>query len=621
MYAAHVRPILSLLLALTIVLGVPAARATVSSDRYEIQARLSVQNSFQHNGTSSIDWVQERNELRFDMKYDLVPAGQPFLGFISKAKANMLYRGRYDSVFDLRDAYSKRNYNRDDFRFPEGEYPREMFLDLEFTGALRPLGIRIGRQQVVWGEADLFRSIDVVNPLRLDQNELLGEDFADYREPLWIAKFLYDIGAVGPFVENGGLEFFYSPNSRPITNRLVFGEAFRLGVDQNNSLTGFTRRNSLPFSQVRYPWELSRIGPYKTDAQDFAEVGPPFGTADFVYLVHDDSSKSWFSFQQSMAGLRFLGQLAGGVDFTLNYIFKRAELPGTALEANALFDPNPPLGRQDGGFNARADLLAQAILAGPSGPAHDDLVRRCVFGHEPLFVLGSIHGSGRPLSACQPVTFWYPWTHILGFTATYNDNAYTGGVFRLEESISTKEPRNGVPPLAGPRAGNYPTTRDFATNAMRDTMVWRSMVGFDYLRAIDLTAARKWPQPFRSLFGQDQWLLTMQFFDEYYSHADHQIGLGDSVTDREQQFNPLLTFVATGFFVQQRLRPWIALGYEVDTSFPFAWLQAEYNIGKRWTVRAGEVLWLGSRHAENFLFLNKYADRDELFLRLTYYLL
>ena len=210
------RRIVPLLLALTIALGVSVARATLSSDRYEIQARLSVQNRFQHNGVSSIDWVQERNELRFDLKYDIVPAGQPFLGLISKAKANMLYRGRYDSVFDLRDAYGKRNYDRDDFRFPEGEYPREMFLDLEFTGALRPLGMRIGRQQVVWGEADLFRSIDVVNPLRLDQNELLGEDFADYREPLWIAKFLYDAGAVGPFIENGGLEFFYSPNSRPI---------------------------------------------------------------------------------------------------------------------------------------------------------------------------------------------------------------------------------------------------------------------------------------------------------------------------------------------------------------------------------------------------------------------
>src|SRR5205085_7607627 len=94
MYAAHVRRFASLLLALTIVLGARGVDATISSDRYEIQARLSVQNSFQHNGASSIDWVQERNELRFDLKYDLVPAGEPFLGFISKAKASMLYRGR-----------------------------------------------------------------------------------------------------------------------------------------------------------------------------------------------------------------------------------------------------------------------------------------------------------------------------------------------------------------------------------------------------------------------------------------------------------------------------------------------------------------------------------------------
>src|SRR5262249_1805629 len=153
-----------------------------------------------------------------------------------------------------------------------------------------------------------------------------------------------------------------------------------------------------------------------------------------------------------------------------------------------------------------------------------------------------------------------PWTHIAGFTSTYNDNDFTGAVFRVEQSISTKEPRNGVPPLAGPRAGNFPETRDFATNGKRETMVWRSMIGFDYLRALNIPGAPKWPSPLNPLFGQDQWLLSMQFFDEYYSHYDHQIGLGDSVTDREQQFNPLATFVATGFFVQQRLRPWIATG-------------------------------------------------------------
>jgi uncharacterized protein DUF1302 len=644
-----VRKTLRLVSAAILVIAVQSARATVSGDRYEMQARLVVQNTFHHNGVSAIDWVQERNEIRLDLKYDLVPSGTPFLGFVQRARMNMLYRGRYDSVFDVRESYKDRHYNRDDFRFPEGEYPRELFLDLEFAGALRPLGVRIGRQQVVWGEADLFRSIDVVNPLRLDQNELLGDDFADYREPLWIAKFLYDIGPVGSELQNAGLEFFYTPNSRPITNRLVFGEAFRIGADDNNPVTGFTRPNAVPFSQVRYPWELSRVGPHYAEAQDFAELPPPFGNSDFVYLIDDDTSKRVFAFRQSEAGARFLAQ-SFGVDFTVNYIFKRAEIPGTALVGEQLFCPqgdpeslqsfnigallgNPgasilgaALCRSDGGINTRPSLLEQALVAAATGQ-NDSLILRCVRDKEPLYVLDSIHGPGNPgpganlASGCLTAKFWYPWTHIFGMTATYNDYDYTGAVFRVEESFSTKEPRNGVPPLAGPRARDFPRERDFATNGMRDTMVWRSMIGFDYLRALNIPGARRWPTPLNSFFGQDQWLFSVQFFDEYYSHYDHQIGLGDSVTDRMQQFNPLLTFVATGFFVQQRVRPWIAVGYDVNADFPFAWLQAEYNVGKQWSIRAGDVMWLGSRHAESFLYLNKYADRDNLFLRVTYFLL
>ncbi len=601
------------------------ASATYSTDRMELQARIVTQQSFHHDGVRNLDWVQERNEFRFDLKYDLIPAGQPFLG-LTRARINMLYRGRYDGVFDIRARYRQLGYARNDFRFPEGKTPREFFLDLEFRGFLRHLGARIGRQQVVWGEADLFRSLDVVNPLRLDQNELLGDDFADYRTPLWIAKFLYDIGSFGPFLENTGLEFFYSPNSRPITDRIVIGEAFRIGIDQNNPVDGFRRRNSLPFQQVRYPWEVTRIGPRKTDAQDFAEMGPLLGNSDFIYLIDDDFPKKVLSFEGSAAGVRFLGRIFGSIDFSLNYVFKRAEIPGTALHGRSLFDPAIA---QNGFPNPRLDLLAQAAVAAASpdfdgngiSDGSDALIRRCIHQKEPLFVLASIHGSGNPLSGCLSTKFWYPWTHIVGATLTYNDNDFTGAVFRMEQSVSTKEPRNGVPPLAGPRAGNFPTTRDFETNGMRDSMVWRSMVGFDYLRALGIRAARSWPQPFRSLLGQDQWLLSLQFFDEYYSHARNQIGLLDSVTDRQQQFNPLFTFVATGFFVQQRLRPWISLGYDVNGKFPFAWLQAEYNIGKSWTVRAGDVIWMGSKNAETFLPFNKYADRDNLFVRITYYLL
>jgi hypothetical protein len=543
----------------------------------------------------------------------------------------MLYRGRYDSIFDIRTHYRKRGYRRDDFRFPEGELPREMFLDVEFGGFARGLGMRLGRQQVVWGEADVFRSLDQVNPLRLDQNGLLGDDFADYREPLWIAKFLYDIGDLGP-IGGAGVEFFYSPNGRPATDRIIVGEAFRITLADNNPLTGWRRRNRTPFDQVRHPWEVQRIGPGPTEAQDFADQGSvpgcadPPGCADFAYLASTTYPSADFAWGNSMAGIRLLGSTFGGIQFSLNYLFKRTELPGTSLVGTDLFDP---MVAQDGSPNPRLDKVGAALVAAATPDTNgngipegtEDLIRRCVWGHEPVYFVGSMHDTENMLTGCQTTAFWYPWTHIIGATGTYNDDAYTGMVFRVEESLSTKEPRNGVPPLAGPRAGDYPRTRDFATNGMRQTSVWRSMVGFDYLRALGLTAARKWPQPFRSLFGGDQWLLSGQFFDEYYAHADGQIGLLDSVTDRMHNFNPIFTMVATGFFVNQRLRPLFAFGYDVNDAFPTLWMQAEYNIGARWAVRLGDVLYMGSKMSEAFLYLNKYADRDTLFLRLTYFLI
>jgi hypothetical protein len=59
----------------------------------------------------------------------------------------------------------------------------------------------------------------------------------------------------------------------------------------------------------------------------------------------------------------------------------------------------------------------------------------------------------------------------------------------------------------------------------------------------------------------------------------------------------------------------------VNHEMPIVWLQAEYNIGARWSVRAGEILYLGSKNSESPLLLHRYADRDNLFIRITYFLI
>ena len=635
--------------------GDVAATYISQDERIEATAQVAVQNSFFHNDMESISWNQSRHELRLGLRYFLVPVQQDLLGIFHRPRLSILWRGRYDAVFDVRDSYRERGYDRDDFRFPEGKEPRELFFDFELPGKYQWISARLGKQQVVWGEADLFRSLDVVNPLRLDQNGLIGENFDDYREPLWIGKFLFSLGELGightPILSNAALELFYSPNWRPLTHRAIVGEGFRLGVDSNNTYTGLTRPNHVPFAQIRHPWEISRVGSHRTDAPDQADLGgirgscaDGAGCGDFLYIIQDGTERDLFHFDASMFGARLFGQTFAGLDVSLNYLFKRSEVPGTALAVYDIFDANrpaPPGPANPLFINTRLDVLAQMGAAeltpdldGDGFPdGREELMRRCIEGHEPLAFAQGIHGphfqgalapQTNPFTACEQVGFWYPWQHIVGMTATYNDFDYTGFIWRFEGSWSSKEPRNTNPPLAGVRAGQFPTRNDFETHIKRDTQVFRTMVGFDYLRA--LIPPQRLP---RFVYNQalvrslltDQWFFTFQFFNEYYSNVKGQIGLLDSLTDRQYHFNPVLTYVMTGFFNNNRLRPFIAVGYDVNVEFPVLWAQFEYYVTPKLAVRIGDIEYLGSRYNESFLFLHKYADRDNVFARLTYYFL
>jgi hypothetical protein len=649
--------------------GTAGATEYFNGTQGEIAARIAVQNSFQHDGTKRIDWVQERNELRFDIKYQLIKPGDS-VGILNTANMNLLWRGRYDSVYDIRDAYDKRGYSeREDLRFPEGNRPRELFLDLGFNGALSPFSLRIGKQQVVWGESDLFRSIDVVNPLDISQNGFVGEDFADLREPLWIVKGLWAFGNVGKYLDEAGLETFYSPNSRPQADRpwIQYGETWVFHTNQHNILTGFERNVALPFHQVRAPWEFGRVATRYRDSP--AVVQNADGTfSDFAYQINNNTPSSEFDVRDaSMAGVRFMGTTVGNLYFTLNYLFKRADAAGSAVVFEDLFDPAQP-----GTGALKADVLNDALAAAgtpdndgdgmPDG--QEQQLRDCLDRKRHVLILdpaavgndqpfdGSIYSdpsnpklhtgannvSYKPVlpiagdglvhsTGCLTIPVWHPWTHIIGGTLTYNDYDYTGFVWRMEQSFSTKEPRNGPAPQSPDRLQlekrggvfGVPQERDFATHNMRTVQVWRSMIGFDYLRSIlpGGKAPKGVPQPFRSLLT-DQWFFTAQFLNEYYSNANH-LNLQTSFTNRSQHFNPLLTFAATGFFVHQTFRPTLAVGYDVNQQFPLFIVQGEYFITPKLSLRLADLIYAGGMNQETFSGLHHYADRDTLFARLTYY--
>jgi hypothetical protein len=649
---------------------VTPAAAVYETDRYKAQAEISMQSTFQSDGTSSWEYVQQRQEVALGLVYKIIPTSMD--GFFRKIDFSILWRGRYDAIFDIRDRYRRRGFDeRPDFVFPEGDRPRELYFDFEFNGALQPLSLRIGKQQVVWGEADFFRSLDVINPLRIDQMSLVGDDLDDYREPLWIAKALWHVGGIIPGVTSADIEMFYSPDGRPLTNKLIFGNGWRIfdNFDCYPDRIDCDRPHDIGFARRRHPWELSSVSSDHNHAPDQGDLGieniinavgidlstgegGATGGADFIYLgnqrhgdrvnLYGDGHHEIDPKRRSMAGIRFMGQTStGGIYFTLNYIWKRVEIPAPGIGWDTLFTPDAPFLDANIAAEAAANLLSPDLNGDGVPDGNAAALRDCLENSTPKLILGPItsptaeaplgrsaYGYAFPTesvgAACVPIPLHYPHTHIIGGTLTYNDYDYTGAILRMEQSLSTKEPRALFPALAGTRAGTFPNQRDYDTGGWETMQLWRSMVGFDYLAAV--FQHRSLPKfiynqsLLRSLLV-DQWFFTFQFFNEYWANVDSQLGQDFSLTNRHQHWNPILTWIMTGFFDKSRLRPTVAYAHDVNQAFNVLWLQAQYYVLPQLQIRLGTVLYLGSEMDETFLYLHKYANRDSHYLRLTYFLL
>ena len=79
------------------------------------------------------------------------------------------------------------------------DFIRELYIDgnIPFDNG-HELNIRLGRQQVVWGRTDLFRVLDVINPVDYSRHNIYDE-LEDIRIPQWILNMEYRMGAVGSF--------------------------------------------------------------------------------------------------------------------------------------------------------------------------------------------------------------------------------------------------------------------------------------------------------------------------------------------------------------------------------------------------------------------------------------
>ena len=724
---------LSILLGLLLGIFITTATTWASTKigNAEMQMWYRTRNTFHSNGGKDFNWVQWRNEVYFWLVYDdFVKDGKILnqdslaIPFIKGATLNARYRFRADPVWTLRKRYTDQftSHQRQSFLFPENGF-RDLFVDLDFGQVgIGKLSARVGNQQIVWGESDLYRSIDVINPLRIDQNGPVGEKFDEFRSPIWALKLNYSIGDVGSWFSNVYLEPFYTPGFRgPSSNLIVQGGALRVPfqlkgcLDDNNNLVkyspqacSFRRKDG---SRVFVPWNPSWRGRAES-RQPWAFINrspnPVGGTPDFssgsgfqdipnsvtsyvpnVYKGNCNGAlNGMWQWCTTAMGVRLFGTSVGGFDFSLNY----ANIP-TGLSATFNFSQFANAASHVYGDPEDAKKLG---LAAPEGTLEEGL-RRCLNAkgsqgnvinspsqkkpgqNEGTLLLADLNGYNNPArygpkgalnpdgsvkpgkhnavrlpeTYCAPAHYNWTRTHVAGFTSTYNDFEYTGMVFRLEESYSTKEDVRKLPPtgrnlnLTGQTAADnlkFALNHDYHTY----TPVWRSMVGFDLLKTVP---SFKYLPFLHHSFSDNAWFFTGQWLMKHqFSNVANPLcyvvdnggnGLttqqakqasvtaGGTVRSNAQcrnyRWNHLFTLAAVnqGLFASRvetrnavvfepRAKDWLlysqwwwrnVLGFEkVELSAGVAWYPSS-SVSQGWTG------------------LYAFADRDEVWLEFTYYLL
>ncbi len=189
----------------------------------QFTARLQTKQSIRMNDSEGFtfpheigvgDLVQWRNLALIEIQHDLVNLTED-LGLLYPLKALRIdskYRfvGRfiYDAVYDVGPEVLQDVKERDKENFDELSHQYELY---EFYVDLSrgPWFLRTGRQILAWGETDMFRLLDSINPLDNTWGGLF-EDLDDRRIPLWMLRGSYKLGDRGS-LSDLSLEGFWVP--------------------------------------------------------------------------------------------------------------------------------------------------------------------------------------------------------------------------------------------------------------------------------------------------------------------------------------------------------------------------------------------------------------------------
>jgi hypothetical protein len=173
--------------------------------------------------------------------------------------------------------------------------------------------LKIGKQQVVWGRTDLFRVLDVINPVDYSRNNIYDE-LQDIRIPMWIAQAEYRMG---------GSESMQDRNLSVVWNF----DKFR----PNNLGQGGTPNSILDagnlFRSLANCWDNGcTVGNFAGLPNTYggAAVATNFGPGQIG--IRNVDLPNW-SLDNTQLGVKFEGVTQDGLSFSLNALTYRSQLP------------------------------------------------------------------------------------------------------------------------------------------------------------------------------------------------------------------------------------------------------------------------------------------------------
>jgi hypothetical protein len=185
--------------------------------------------------------------------------------------------------------------------------------------------LKVGKQQVVWGRTDLFRVLDVINPVDYSRNNIYDE-LQDIRIPMWIAQGEWRFG---------GSESMQERNLQLVWNFDKF-RANNLG--QCGTPNSILDAGCL-FRGLKNIWDNGgTVSNFAANGMVATDFGPHQLGIRNVYLP------SW-SLSNTQLGMKFEGVTQGGLNFSVNALTYRTQLPSLRAFNHAPNLTNPFTGQ------------------------------------------------------------------------------------------------------------------------------------------------------------------------------------------------------------------------------------------------------------------------------------